>query len=112
MEEFIYYAFVGDNNKVKKCFPVMDDTEFEKLRRTIPTDLVDGRWIRVSNESKIPMRYWNYIPEKNAFCEPRPHPSWKLSDNLDWVPPVEMPNTGGMWSWDEEVRNWVPFNNN
>lgn len=108
MEDIVYYALVGSNNKVIKCFPCQDDTEFERIRRTIPSDWVDGTWKRVTNDSKIPTRGWNFVPEKNAFCEPRPYVSWKLNDNLEWIAPSPCP-TSGRWYWDEETLSWKEF---
>lgn len=56
--------------------------------------------------------------ENNRFIPPKPHnyPSWILSENFVWVPPIPLPedsiiysknNTGNIYNWDEENQNWV-----
>ena len=109
-----YYALVDDRNIVKKCIPFTDDTEFERIRRTIPVELVDGTWRRVTTISKIPDRGWMFSPAKNAFYPPRPYPSWILGEDLEWKAPVPVPEEEcceGLhsWVWDEETRTWVVF---
>jgi hypothetical protein len=36
----------------------------------------------------------------------KPYPSWMISENLDWKAPVDMPETGGPWAWNEDLLNW------
>ena len=36
---------------------------------------------------------------------PKPYPSWTLSENLTWEPPI--PKSADNYYWDEFVGNWV-----
>ncbi len=43
-----------------------------------------------------------------AFIPPQPFPSWTLNpDTALWDAPVPMPETEGMWVWDEDGQEWV-----
>lgn len=109
----VYYAIVSDSNIVKKCLPFFDDTEFEKFRRTIPVEIFDGKWIRVTNYSRVPDKNWIYLEEKNLFFPPQPYPSWILDENYNWNPPISVPqnsSSGIGWTWDEENLSWTTFN--
>jgi hypothetical protein len=35
---------------------------------------------------------------------PKPYPSWTLSDNLTWEPPIPKPK--GNYDWNEEKQKW------
>lgn len=112
MEDYVYYALVASNNKVLKCMPVIDDTEFEIINRQYPSEWLDGKWVRVCNNQvdmcKIPCQGWNYLPEKNLFYPPRPHVSWKLNDHtMEWEAPSPQPE--GRWYWNEDEKSWAPF---
>lgn len=47
-----------------------------------------------------------YMPELNAFVEPKPYSSWVLDQNYDWQPPVPFPILPGDYEWDETIQNW------
>ena len=43
-----------------------------------------------------------------AFIPPQPFPSWTLNQSTAlWDAPVPMPETEGMWAWDEDSLSWV-----
>lgn len=43
-----------------------------------------------------------------GFYAPQPYPSWTLDKTTyTWKPPVEMPTSGGPYTWDEETKAWV-----
>lgn len=61
-----------------------------------------------------PLRYnfagvgFNHKPSVDAFYPPQPYPSWILDTNVyDWVAPVEYPDDGNVYEWNEETTNWV-----
>ena len=50
-----------------------------------------------------------YDEERDAFIAPSPFPSWVLDEQtLLWEPPVPKPDDG-LYSWDEETTQWVPY---
>jgi hypothetical protein len=40
---------------------------------------------------------------------PKPYPSWTLSENLTWEPPIPKPE--GDYYWDETKKKWVLTDN-
>jgi hypothetical protein len=51
---------------------------------------------------------YSYDAGRDAFIPPKPFASWTLNDTTClWDAPVAMPTDGKVYSWDEEVGNWV-----
>lgn len=51
---------------------------------------------------------WLYSNEQDKFYPPSPHKGWIFDfESMEWVPPIPMPTSPGMWEWDEEELNWV-----
>lgn len=49
-----------------------------------------------------------YDADRDAFIAPQPHPSWTLVEaTCQWESPVAYPSDGKMYTWDEDVINWV-----
>lgn len=48
-----------------------------------------------------------YDPIRDAFIPPRTFPSWKLNETTClWEPPVEYPNDGSLYTWNENSLSW------
>ena len=48
-----------------------------------------------------------YDSEMDAFYAPQPYPSWLLnSDTCKWAAPVDHPNDGKLYSWNEVTTSW------
>ena len=51
---------------------------------------------------------FTYDAERDAFIPPKPYNSWVLNeDTCQYEPPVQMPNDGKMYNWDENSTSWV-----
>jgi hypothetical protein len=51
-----------------------------------------------------------YDSERDAFYSPAPYPSWTLDETtFGWKAPIEYPNDGGVYKWDEENQSWVAY---
>jgi len=53
---------------------------------------------------------FTYNVEKDAFIPPKPlqYESWILNEEkCIWEAPIEMPNDGQPYYWDEELLEWV-----
>ena len=85
-------------------------------------DSSPGEWIQTSynthgGEHKLggtPLRKnyagigFTYDREKDAFIPPKPFASWLLNeDTCLWNAPVDMPDDGKIYEWDEATVNWV-----
>tara|TARA_R100001129_G_C5146330_1_gene197517 strand:+ start:158 stop:556 length:399 start_codon:yes stop_codon:yes gene_type:complete len=49
-----------------------------------------------------------YDPDNDVFYLPQPYPSWTISVDTGWVwkAPVDMPNDGKEYVWNEENTSW------
>ena len=85
-------------------------------------DTLEGTWVQTSyNTSKgvhtdggTPLRFNyagvgdNYDASADAFYNNRPFNSWTLdTDTYTWTPPVEYPDDGEQYQWDEANQQWV-----
>ena len=49
-----------------------------------------------------------YDETKDAFIAPQPFASWTLdNDTCCWNPPVDQPDDGKRYDWDEDTTNWI-----
>jgi hypothetical protein len=50
---------------------------------------------------------YTYDSGRDAFIPPQPFESWLLNEeSCLWAAPVERPNDGGMYDWDEDSLSW------
>lgn len=50
---------------------------------------------------------YTYDEVRDAFIPPKPFRSWILNeDTCIWGPPVEAPEDGKIYKWNEEALNW------
>ncbi|CAB4170846.1 hypothetical protein UFOVP908_158 [uncultured Caudovirales phage] len=69
-------------------------------------------WKQTSYNANFRKNYagigFNYDSVLDAFIAPKPYPSWTLNtETCRWKPPVPHPNDGKIYTWDEDVVNWV-----
>lgn len=50
-----------------------------------------------------------YDKQSGAFIYPQPFPSWSLSEDFNWHPPVPYPEDGELYRWDEQSLSWKKF---
>ena len=49
-----------------------------------------------------------YDTGRDAFIAPKPYPSWLLVESTcQWESPVAYPSDDKMYTWDEDITNWV-----
>lgn len=68
---------------------------------------------RTSYNGKIRKQYagigYTYNLAADVFISPQPYPSWSLDENYDWQPPVEYPQNGLIYVWNEGNRDWEAY---
>ena len=91
-------------------------------------DTSPGAWIQTSYNTSggvhidpdtrkpdggTPLRYnfagigFTYDRERDAFIPPKPFASWVLNqDTCLWYAPVEYPDDGEYYTWNEETTSW------
>lgn len=51
---------------------------------------------------------FTYDANRDAFISPQPFASWTLDeDTCFWEPPVEYPDDGNTYIWNESITNWT-----
>jgi len=51
---------------------------------------------------------YTYDSQRDAFISPKPYNSWILNEQTClWEAPLPYPNDGKLYSWDEELINWI-----
>jgi hypothetical protein len=49
---------------------------------------------------------YTYDEVNDVFIAPKPFNSWILNVNWLWEAPVEYPNDGNFYDWNEETQSW------
>lgn len=75
-------------------------------------DTFGGTWIKTSYNATIRKNFasvgYSYDSDLDAFIPPKPYDSWTLDPaSARWIPPVNMPDDGQNYRWDEESKSWL-----
>lgn len=55
---------------------------------------------------------FHYSEELDIFYPPQPYPSWVLNaETASWEAPVDYPEDGNSYIWDESSTSWQPVEN-
>lgn len=114
-----HYAYLDDNNVVTQVIVGKDendgDTDWEAYYGAKRTSYNTHGGVHA--DGGTPFRYnyagigFTFDPDfgpDGAFIPPQPFPSWTLNATTAlWDAPTPMPETEGMWSWDEDAQAWV-----
>jgi hypothetical protein len=97
----VLQVLVGDNN----------DPNGDEGYRTISESL-GGHWVKTSYNGNFRKNYagigFYYSEDMDAFIAPQPFTSWTLNEETcQWVAPIEIPEDGQPYLWDEENIMWV-----
>lgn len=106
-----HFARIDENNKVTQVLVVPDEQEHRGEEYLNGLGL-EGKWIQTSfNEKNRNIFAYTgaiYLPEKDVFVPAKHYPSWILDeDTLDWTAPIDKPQDGNVYIWNEENQNWV-----
>lgn len=115
-----YFAQLDETGTVVQVISVSNDdapdpatTNSEPLGQAFIADVLGlpGEWRQTSYNNNFRKQYagpgFTYDAAADVFIAPQPFSSWTLDANHDWQPPTPMPETEGMWAWDEDTLSWV-----
>ena len=51
------------------------------------------------------------LSSKDIFIAAKPYDSWTLNSSSDWEAPVNKPNDGKRYNWNETDRQWEELTN-
>jgi hypothetical protein len=80
---------------------VINYIEYETQPENPPPSFEEGTIAILNNNVGVGYTYANGV-----FTPPQPFPSWILVNN-QWIAPVEKPNDGKYYIWDEATISWV-----
>jgi len=116
-----HFARLDESNVVTMIAVISNDDmidenglEVEALGIAVcETVIGPGPWVQTSYNNNQRTRYagvgYTYDASHDAFIPPKPFPSWELSDDLNWEPPIIEPEPTDIdyhWSWNEELGAW------
>lgn len=89
-----------------------EGSESEDIGKTFCSNLLGGEWVQTSYNSNIRKNYASiggtYDSTRDAFIHIKPYPSWILDETTcQWDAPVEYPDDGKDYKWNEETTSWV-----
>ena len=113
-----HFAEINENNIVIRVIVVNNNEllDGEQESETKGIDFCESlyghrNWVQTSYNSNIRYNYagigYTYDSIKDAFIPPKPYDSWVLNeDSCLWDPPVNYPNDGNEYIWNEENKSW------
>ena len=113
-----HFAQIDENNRVVQVIVVSngvltdsDGQEHEDLGASFCNEMLGGNWVQTSYSGSFRKNFasvgFKYDAAKDAFIAPQPYPSWILDEeSCEWQPPVEYPNDGQIYIWNEETTSW------
>ena len=115
-----HFAKIDENNIVQQIIVVdnencgnLDFPESEPIGQNFINSIgLEGNWKQTSYNSTFRKRYAGlddvYDESRDTFLPIKVYASWILNeDTCLWEPPVERPNDGKSYMWDEETINWI-----
>ena len=113
-----HFAKIDENNIVTQVVVVENkDTsdasgvEKEHIGAAHLEKILGGTWKQTSYNGNFRKNYagigYTFDNQRNAFIPPKPFNSWVLvEETCQWKAPVDMPNDGQMYTWDEDSTSW------
>jgi hypothetical protein len=101
-----WYAKIQNNIVIEVTY-VVDNLDSDWLYREY-----GGTWLKCTEDGSLrnvfPSAGFTYNNEEDIFYPPKPFPSWIFDINKkQWVAPVDFPQDGARYLWDEEIKQWV-----
>ena len=121
-----HFAELNSSNEVLRVIVVSNDdvnanggdqhADAETFVTTIVPHSTGGvAWKQCSYNNNFRKQYagkgYTYNSSKNIFIADKPYASWTLDSNDDWQAPVNKPNDGKRYNWNETDRQWEELTN-
>lgn len=111
-----HYAFLDENNIVTEVITGRNEDEIVDGISDWETYYGEFRGqtcVRTSYNGNIRKNYagigFFYDQERDAFIPPKPFASWLLNEETClWEAPIDYPNDGLIYDWNEETGDWEP----
>jgi len=105
-----HFAELNESNIVTRVVVVNDDYEVDGENWC--NDFFGGSWKQTSYNETIRKNFagigFEFDEARDAFIPISPFNSWVLNeDTCQWEAPVDYPDDGKNYEWDEETISWV-----
>lgn len=102
-----WYAQIGTDSIVQQVLYIADIHDGNWVTQTY-----GGTWVCVDEDTGVQKHFPNtgytYDKSKNIFIPPKPYSKWVLNEvSYVWQAPVEYPDDGKRYRWDDVLGNWV-----
>jgi hypothetical protein len=102
-----WFAQIGTDNVVQQVLYVADTYTAAWVEQTY-----GGVWIEAfedaSQRRNFPSKGYTFDQQQDAFIPPKPYSKWVLNGRTyRWEAPVQYPNDGGFYVWDDSDGIWV-----
>ena len=116
-----HFAELNSSNEVLRVIVVSNDdvdanggdlhADAETFVTTIVPHSTGGvAWKQCSYNNNFRKQYVGkgatYDASKDIFIAAKPYDSWTLNSSSDWQAPVNKPDDGKMYNWNETDRQW------
>lgn len=115
-----HFAKLDSNNIVTDVIVISNDdlldengVEQESLGIKVCKNIFGSKtkWVQTSYTGSFRKQYAGvgakYDKDNDVFIAPKPFESWILNDNFDWQPPIEYPDDGKPYMWNEDTMSWI-----
>lgn len=116
-----HFAELDSENKVIRVIVVHNNELFNHATQQEEENLgiafcqrlfgADTTWKQTSYNGNFRKQFsginFTYDPAKDIFIAPQPYASWSLNETSNWVAPIDQPDDGKSYRWDESAGNWV-----
>lgn len=120
-----HYAFLDENNMVTHVIVGKDEGEdgidWEEFYGAVRTSYNTTAGVYYDPVTREPAQDqskafrknyagigYSYDPIRDAFIPPKPFESWLLDEfSCTWKPPIDYPNDGNQYNWNENLLQWV-----
>ena len=121
-----HFAELNSSNEVLRVIVVSNDdvnanggdqhADAETFVTTIVPHSTGGvAWKQCSYNNNFRKQYagkgYTYDSSKDKFIADKPYPSWTLDSNDDWQAPVNKPDDGKIYVWNETDTQWEEVTN-
>ena len=114
-----HFAQIDENNIVQRVIVVSNDVTFDENNQEVEQKGIDfckslygenTAWVQTSYNHNFRKQFAGigalYDSLNDVFIVTKPYDSWTLDSNFDWQPPVEYPNDGQNYQWNEDDQTW------
>lgn len=104
-----HWAKIEDNKVVNVLVTDNNDPNGDEGYQWL-LDTFGGEWVKTSYNHRVRGKFAGigdtYDALLDRFIPKQTYPSWTLDADFVWQPPIEYPNDGKPYTWNEDTQSW------